>query len=74
MIYGLKPFACTLCPKSFTKKHHLKTHLNYHTGDKPYSCPPLSSRLFSVFQHADPSQEMQRSGTQYHHLMSFLRI
>ena len=36
---GIKPFACHLCPKAFTKKHHLKTHLNYHTGNKPYKCP-----------------------------------
>lgn len=35
---GVKPFSCNLCPKSFTKKHHLKTHLNYHTGNKPYAC------------------------------------
>ncbi|CAG9785072.1 unnamed protein product [Diatraea saccharalis] len=36
---GVKPFSCSLCPKSFTKKHHLKSHLNFHTGAKPYSCP-----------------------------------
>lgn len=29
---GIKPFACTICPKRFSKKHHLGTHMNYHTG------------------------------------------
>lgn len=24
---GIKPFACTICPKAFTKKHHLKVIL-----------------------------------------------
>lgn len=39
IISGIKPFSCPICPKAFTKKHHLKTHLNYHTGFKPYKCP-----------------------------------
>ncbi|KAG5676630.1 hypothetical protein PVAND_006450 [Polypedilum vanderplanki] len=35
---GIKPFACHLCPKRFSKKHHLGTHLNYHLNLKPYMC------------------------------------
>jgi uncharacterized Zn-finger protein len=42
---GIKPYSCQLCAKAFTKKHHLKTHLNYHTGTKPYSCSKCGLRF-----------------------------
>lgn len=29
---------CTVCEKTFAKKHNLDNHVRTHTGDKPYSC------------------------------------
>ena len=36
----VKPHKCPVpnCGKSFTRKAHLKDHLNKHTGAKPFSC------------------------------------
>uniref|UniRef100_T1JBG9 C2H2-type domain-containing protein n=1 Tax=Strigamia maritima TaxID=126957 RepID=T1JBG9_STRMM len=31
-------FECTVCPKTFSRKAHLKRHLRTHDPDKPYKC------------------------------------
>ncbi|KAL0091177.1 hypothetical protein F4703DRAFT_1710600, partial [Phycomyces blakesleeanus] len=33
-----KPHGCTVCEKSFARKHDLGRHMRIHTGDKPYMC------------------------------------
>ncbi|KAJ3065626.1 hypothetical protein HDU98_010979 [Podochytrium sp. JEL0797] len=33
-----KKYKCTLCPKDFERPSTLKTHMNSHTGNRPYSC------------------------------------
>ncbi|TPX55146.1 hypothetical protein PhCBS80983_g05558 [Powellomyces hirtus] len=45
----LKRYVCPNCPKRFTRPSSLKTHLNSHTGDKPYSC--TCGRRFSVLSN-----------------------
>jgi hypothetical protein len=32
------PFACTLCPKRFTRRFHLTSHIHNHNQEKPHAC------------------------------------
>jgi predicted RNA-binding Zn-ribbon protein involved in translation (DUF1610 family) len=31
-------FACTLCPKRFTRSFHLRNHIRTHNGQRPFAC------------------------------------
>ncbi|XP_069499009.1 zinc finger protein interacting with ribonucleoprotein K-like isoform X3 [Ambystoma mexicanum] len=46
---GVRPFACTLCEKSFFQKAYLVQHLKFHTGIRPFRCNecPKSFKLKS---------------------------
>ncbi|KAI9267443.1 hypothetical protein BY458DRAFT_511800 [Sporodiniella umbellata] len=33
-----KIYDCTICPRSFARKHDLQRHIRVHTGAKPYYC------------------------------------
>lgn len=35
---GEKPFKCSMCPKSYSRKDHLMGHERTHKGDKPFKC------------------------------------
>lgn len=36
---GFTKFCCHVCQKKFKRPSSLKTHMNIHTGDRPYPCP-----------------------------------
>ena len=33
-----KKFECKSCKKQFTKVNYLKSHIRFHTGEKPFLC------------------------------------
>ena len=42
-------YKCTICKKPFERPSTLKTHLNSHTGERPFKCPHrLCERSFTV--------------------------
>lgn len=46
--YGIKPFQCQYCSKSFNEKGNLKTHIRIHTGERPYKCI-ICEKAFKAF-------------------------
>lgn len=52
--FGIKPYKCTMCPKTFLNKLRLNQHTLVHTGEKPYKCD-LCDKSFRqkshVYQH-----------------------
>lgn len=51
-----KRFPCTQCHKSFSRSHHLKSHMRTHTGERPFACD-LCQRSFA--KHSDLTRHKQ---------------
>ncbi|KIM91639.1 hypothetical protein PILCRDRAFT_810920 [Piloderma croceum F 1598] len=48
-----KMHQCPMCPKSFPRPSGLETHMNSHTGARPYKCPlPGCDKAFAVRSNA----------------------
>ncbi|KAG9048852.1 hypothetical protein FS837_011858 [Tulasnella sp. UAMH 9824] len=72
---GLKKFMCSICGRGFAQKGGMVTHMNIHTGNRPYQCrvncghPPFSdpsSRSRHEFEaHAPPSFDCPEGCTSF---------
>ncbi|KAK7022273.1 hypothetical protein R3P38DRAFT_2960209 [Favolaschia claudopus] len=48
-----KMHACRICGKAFPRRSGLETHMNTHSGVRPYGCPfPGCEKLFNVLSNA----------------------
>lgn len=43
-------FHCDQCPKTFTRRHNLNTHLRTHTGQRPYECAVCGADFTRKFE------------------------
>ncbi|KZT32607.1 hypothetical protein SISSUDRAFT_961734, partial [Sistotremastrum suecicum HHB10207 ss-3] len=44
---------CTVCDKGFPRPSALTTHMNVHTGMRPFKCPvPTCGKTFAVRSNA----------------------
>ncbi|KAI0066924.1 hypothetical protein BV25DRAFT_1765791, partial [Artomyces pyxidatus] len=49
----VKMHACALCAKAFPRPSGLRTHMNSHSGDKPFKCPIAAcAKSFTVRSNA----------------------
>ena len=42
---GVKPYACSICDKTFNQKCDRQKHERIHTGEKPFACKVCDKRL-----------------------------
>ena len=61
---GEKPYACSMCPKTFGRKSHFVRHERTHTGDKPYACS-MCPRRFGQKCHVAPHERTHTSEKPY---------
>ena len=58
-----KPFLCTLCNTSFTRRDNLRVHMRSHSGERPYICNFCNkafTRAYNCKQHMQVSESTWR--------------
>ncbi|VDB92007.1 unnamed protein product [Peniophora sp. CBMAI 1063] len=58
-----RPFACDMCPLSFSRQHDLKRHRETHSGEKPFLCNGGCGKTFTRKDALKRHQLVKRCGT-----------
>jgi len=77
--HGERRFECSSCHMGFKFAHHLKTHMNIHSGTRPYSCSECDRRFTQIHvvrnhmlkEHGKMPYTCTACGTDFPNLQTF---
>lgn len=65
LVLGEKEHVCTTCGKAFSNARVLKTHMNIHTGSRPFTCD-ICLRTFTHYSALATHRKTQHSNETVH--------
>jgi len=69
---GILRYRCTLCPRVYTTRRGLRTHLKYHSTDRPHTCPTCKASFKVRSKLADHIKLVHVQKVLFNALISFV--